>query len=206
MNVCLLKTDGGDASARQQVEHHAVLTFSDEEHAVEPGQSLAIGAKLQQLQLPEGTGEKVFPIIITEPGYYALFTEHGPDEFSAQLVDGFSQPQTALATHEYKPDHEHDEEVSSVGIVETSPVNPTKLNAWLSQLLQEKGPDIFRMKGVLLIQGESKRFVFQGVHMLFDGRPDRPWKPQETKQSKMIFIGRNLDREALTKGFRNCLA
>jgi G3E family GTPase len=67
-----------------------------------------------------------------------------------------------------------------------------------------KGPDIFRSKGVLSIDGSPDRFVFQGVHMLFDGRPDRPWAT-EPRHNSLIFIGRNLDRAALTEGFRACL-
>jgi G3E family GTPase len=61
------------------------------------------------------------------------------------------------------------------------------------------------MKGVLSIAGEDQRFVFQGVHMLFDGRPDRPWGEQ-ARSNTMIFIGRNLDRAELEEGFRSCLA
>ena len=60
------------------------------------------------------------------------------------------------------------------------------------------------MKGVLSVRGWDERFVFQGVHMLFDGRPDRLWGT-ELRQNKMIFIGRNLDRAALEEGFRACL-
>ena len=71
--------------------------------------------------------------------------------------------------------------------------------------MREKGQDIFRMKGVLSIAGVAERFVFQGVHMLFDGRPDRPWGDEE-RLNKLIFIGRNLDRVALEQGFRACLA
>jgi len=68
-----------------------------------------------------------------------------------------------------------------------------------------QGPDIFRMKGVLSIKGDSRRFVFQGVHMLFDGRPDREWG-SEPRHNSLIFIGRSLDRAALNEGFRQCLA
>ncbi len=60
------------------------------------------------------------------------------------------------------------------------------------------------MKGVLSVRGWNERFVFQGVHMLFDARPDRPWG-HEQRQNKMVFIGRNLDRSALEEGFRACL-
>jgi len=61
------------------------------------------------------------------------------------------------------------------------------------------------MKGVLAIKGDANRFVFQGVHMLFDGQPDRPWG-KTVRTNKLIFIGRNLNRVALTEGFRSCLA
>jgi G3E family GTPase len=102
--------------------------------------------------------------------------------------------------------HEHDDEVYSFAIVEDQPLDSDKLSAWVNELLQTKGPDIFRMKGILNLKDEPNRFVFQGVHMIFDGRPDRPWKPSETPRSEMVFIGRNLDEEAIRKGFRTCLA
>jgi G3E family GTPase len=60
------------------------------------------------------------------------------------------------------------------------------------------------MKGVLSIHGSPNRFIFQGVHMLFDGRPDRAWG-EEPRHNSLIFIGRNLDRQALQEGFRQCL-
>lgn len=53
------------------------------------------------------------------------------------------------------------------------------------------------MKGILNIKGQANRFVFQGVHMLFEGKPDRPWKDEQQRKSQLVFIGRNLDREAL---------
>ncbi len=101
--------------------------------------------------------------------------------------------------------HEHDETVGSVALVESGEINGQKLNTWLSDLLQTQGPDIFRMKGILNIQGQDQRFVFQGVHMLFDGRPDRLWKPDETRKNELVFIGRNLDAVQLKEDFRACL-
>ena len=89
--------------------------------------------------------------------------------------------------------HEHDDEVYSFAIVEEQPLDSDKLSAWVNDLLQTKGPDIFRMKGILNLKDEPNRFVFQGVHMIFDGRPDRHWKTSETHRSEMVFIGRNLD-------------
>ncbi|HEY9697602.1 MAG TPA: GTP-binding protein [Trichocoleus sp.] len=102
--------------------------------------------------------------------------------------------------------HEHDETVGSVAIAESGTLNFERLNTWMGELLRNQGPDIFRMKGILNIEGEDNRFVFQGVHMLFDGRADRPWKPNETRKNELVFIGRNLDEAQLKEGFRACLA
>jgi G3E family GTPase len=103
-------------------------------------------------------------------------------------------------------DHEHDDAIFSVGITIPGALDSAKLNDWLRELLMTQGPDIFRMKGVLNIKGDKRRFVFQGVHMQFDGRPDRPWRHDEERDNKLIFIGRNLDRTKLEEMFRNCLA
>jgi G3E family GTPase len=108
-----------------------------------------------------------------------------------------------VAERPFKPPHEHDEEVTSVGISVPGDLDMKKLNKWLSKLLQTQGPDIFRMKGVFSIGGQPDRYVFQGVHMLFDGRPDRPWGA-DPRKSEMVFIGRNLDRGALIKGVQAC--
>ncbi|MEO1523019.1 MAG: GTP-binding protein, partial [Cyanobacteria bacterium J06633_2] len=102
--------------------------------------------------------------------------------------------------------HEHDESVYSTAIVESGAVDMEKLDTWMSNLLETQGPDIFRMKGILNIDGEDQRFVFQGVHMIFDGRPDRPWKSDAERKNELVFIGRNLDEEKLREGFRACLA
>jgi G3E family GTPase len=102
--------------------------------------------------------------------------------------------------------HEHDESVYSVALVESGELDGEKLQHWMSRLLQTQGPDIFRMKGILNLAGEDHRFVFQGVHMLFDGTRDRPWKPGETRKNQLVFIGRNLDETKLREDFRACMA
>lgn len=101
--------------------------------------------------------------------------------------------------------HEHDETVGSIALVEAGELDGDKLNTWLGELLRTQGPDIFRMKGILNIAGETDRFVFQGVHMLFDGRADRPWKLDETRKNELVFIGRNLNEAQLREDFRACL-
>jgi len=102
-------------------------------------------------------------------------------------------------------EHQHDQSVTSVGIELPGEVHLEKINDWLGWLLGTKGTDIFRMKGVLAVQGDDRRFVFQGVHMLFDGLPDRPWRPDETRVNRLVFIGRDLDRAELTDRFAACL-
>jgi len=104
-----------------------------------------------------------------------------------------------------KHEHRHDEVVSSVGIVAPGEVDAKKLNRWLSELMQTRGPDLYRMKGVLAIRGEPRRYVFQGVHMQLDAGPDKPWGTAP-KVNKLVFIGRNLDRAALNEGFQKCLS
>jgi G3E family GTPase len=101
--------------------------------------------------------------------------------------------------------HEHDDTVKSVAIVEVGELDLPKVNAWISQLLREQGVDIFRMKGILNIKGINERFVFQGVHMLFDANRDRLWKPDEHRQNELVFIGRNLDSEKLKSDFLACM-
>lgn len=101
--------------------------------------------------------------------------------------------------------HEHDDSIFSFAIVESGEIDLEKLNNWLTELLQNQGQNILRMKGILNIAGESDRFVFQGVHMIFDGQPDRPWKSEEIRKNELVFIGRNLDVDQLRQDFLACL-
>jgi G3E family GTPase len=123
------------------------------------------------------------------------------NEFGAELR-GAGSPILPALEREFAPEHE----VTSVGISIPGDLDGEKFSRWLGDLLMNQGPGIFRMKGILSIAGEDRRFVFQGVHMLFDGRPDREWRPDEERGNSLIFIGRNLDREELNRGFELCLA
>lgn len=102
-------------------------------------------------------------------------------------------------------EHQHDDRVSSVGFNIAGEVDQSKLNEWIGWLLREKGVDIFRTKGVLAVQGMNEKFVFQAVHMAFSGSPQAAWAEGEQKVCKLTFIGKNLNREELTTGFKACL-
>ncbi len=108
--------------------------------------------------------------------------------------------------HHEHHDHHHDEAITSVALRIPGDLDESKLNDWIRELLMTQGPDLFRIKGILSIKGDPRRFVFQGVHMQLDGRLDRPWKPDETRQNTLVFIGRNLNRTQLDEDFRKCLA
>ena len=183
----------------------AMKLFSSPATSLPAGGILMPGHRFHKLLLDD-VAASTFTLRVAQPGHYALYTQHGPEEFAMAFThEGRSA--TPLVTREYSlPGHEHDQSVGSVGIEETRELDPKKLNAWLGDLLQSKGADIFRMKGILNVKGSADRFVFQGVHMLFEGKADRPWKPGELRRSQMIFIGRKLDREGLNAGFRRCLA
>ena len=100
--------------------------------------------------------------------------------------------------------HTHDDSVTSVSLTMDGEVDLDLVNDWLGMLLNDRWQDLFRMKGVLAIEGCDDRYVFQGVHALFEGMPDRLWEDGEPRNSKLVFIGKELDREELKAGFEAC--
>ena len=102
--------------------------------------------------------------------------------------------------------HYHDEDMQSVAITIDGDVDPARFMPWLNDLVQAEGINILRSKGILSFKGEPKRFVFQGVHMLLDGDVQRDWKPGETRNSRIVFIGRNLKEDEIRSGFLACAA
>jgi G3E family GTPase len=178
----------------------AVLAFSDWEKVVLPNEAIAPDGKLHRLTLKDGHGD--FRLKLREPGEYVLFTGH---DVPTHLHNAKGQLVKYGWDRTFRHVHAHDEAVTSVGISTAGTLDGKRLNDWISQLLATKGGDIYRMKGVLCVKGTNKRLVFQGVHMLFDAKFDREWKPDENRTNTLVFIGKNLDRAALTEGFRACL-
>ncbi|QCO19531.1 GTP-binding protein (plasmid) [Azospirillum brasilense] len=101
-------------------------------------------------------------------------------------------------------EHEHDAGIGCVAFCERGRLDPAAVDRWLNQLVQDKGRDLLRAKGVLDLDGQGRRFVFHGVHMTLDGRPGRSWKPGEERLNQLVFIGRDLDAERLLEGLRGC--
>ncbi len=107
--------------------------------------------------------------------------------------------------HEHH-DHVHDDDIKGVALTLDAPVNGAAVSRWLSELLAAQGPDILRAKGIVNVKGEDRRLVFQAVHMILEGDLQRPWRDDEARTSRMVFIGRNLDEAALRAGFEACAA
>ncbi|UVM02429.1 CobW family GTP-binding protein [Pseudomonas laurylsulfatiphila] len=103
------------------------------------------------------------------------------------------------------PDHDHDPSVSSVGIAVDGAVNLGDFHRWITKLRIEQANNLYRMKGVLAVADQDQRYVLQGVHSLVEFRASTSWG-NEPRSSKIVFIGRDLDRAALNQGFAACLA
>ena len=109
--------------------------------------------------------------------------------------------------HDHGHAHVHDlDDIKGVSLRLDTPVDGRKVTQWLNDLLAKQGPDILRAKGIIDVEGETKRLVFQAVHMILEGELQRDWKDGEERYSRMVFIGRNLDEADLRKGFEACAA
>lgn len=102
--------------------------------------------------------------------------------------------------------HHHSDEVRSMSFTIPGDVDPEKFMPWINDISQAQGPNILRSKGILAFKDEPRRFVFQGVHMILDGDLQRDWKADEARQSRLVFIGRDLNENELRKGFEACAA
>ncbi|MAR33209.1 MAG: cobalamin biosynthesis protein CobW [Porticoccaceae bacterium] len=205
MSLVVVMDQGvGDEALREGAEW-CVRRYAEPAKPIAPGVSIPLG-KHVDLQL-QSEGRKAFILEIDAPSNIGLFTQHTAEEFDIKLFNQDLKAETQLpveAERTWVAQHEHDDEVGSMAIEKDGDVNIDLMNAWLSKLLAEKGIDIFRMKGFISVAGESRRFVFQGVHMLFDAQRDKEWG-DTPRRNQLVFIGRNLDEEAMRRDFDACL-
>jgi G3E family GTPase len=108
--------------------------------------------------------------------------------------------------HHHGLKHYHDEDMQSMSLSTDKPLHPDKFFPWIQKLVAEDGPKILRCKGILNFKDDPDRFVFQGVHMILDGDHQRPWKDGEKRDSRMVFIGRELPEDKIRKGFESTVA
>ena len=183
----------------------SILLYSAAPATPGAGRGLVAGDSLYRIEVDPHRGAEV-SILIGKAGTYGLFTQHLPEEFDLVLARGDGRVMLPVEGHRYASPHEHDDTVGSVGLRLPGSLDPNRFERWVVELLRARGTDIFRMKGVLSLAGDAHRFVFQGVHMLFDGQKGRPWAAHEARESQLVLIGRDLDRRTLEEGLRACLA
>ncbi len=142
-------------------------------------------------------------------GMARIFRTKGSDIDVATLFDArvFDLDQKLKNSPDFfSGNHDHSPSISTVSLVEPGDLDGMKVSHWFRSLINELGPNIFRMKGILNLRGDPDQFVFQGVHVMFEGRPGRQWDKDETRLNRLVFIGRDLDGERIAKGFKGCLA
>ena len=198
LNITFFRVAAANSEALNKQIEPALRAFAETPIDVPCGGELEMGARLFRLDVGhEGAG---FTLAVNEPGIYAVFCEHVPAEFALRF-----EGRKALAERQFASHHHHDEEIISIGISDPRALNGRKLDEWLNYLMQSQGQDIFRMKGVLNLKDEDRRYVFHGVHMMFDGKFERPWG-STPRNNSLVFIGRKLDRQEIEAGFESCVA
>ena len=201
MTVCAWVAPNFDTSTVDAAAERVARLFADDAAVRHPGQLLPLSQPVE-LALHE-QGERRFPFSLTTPASLVVFTEHLPTEFAMTLVGSQGEVRSPEFERTWGAGHEHDDTVTSVGIVVEGNLSRGRFIEFISGLLQTKGQDIFRSKGILALEGEDDRFVFQGVHMLLDSDRGAPWG-SAVRESRLVFIGRHLDRAALIHGVHAC--
>jgi len=145
------------------------------------------------------------PQFLTEDDHHAQIRQngraghdHAGHEHDDECAPGCS--------HEHHDHHTpHDDEIAAFVFRSDKAFNPERLEEFLGGIVQVYGPDLLRYKGILYIKGINRRLLFQGVHMMMGAEPGKPWRSSEKPNTRMVFIGRKLPREVLTRGLEQCL-
>jgi G3E family GTPase len=124
----------------------------------------------------------------------------------AEVLDlGGVETAQRIAAHHHHHHHKHIADICTVCIVQPGELDGMKVSTWFRSLIAQSGADILRMKGILNLRGDPEQFLFQGVQMEFEGKPGRAWSAGEERLNRLVFIGRRLDAEKITSGFRGCI-
>ena len=201
MSLVVVPDQGTDDAALRESAEWCVRRYAEPAQDIRTEESIPVG-KHVNLQL-DFLGRKSFFLEVDSEVRLGLYAQHTAEEFDLQMTNAEGTAIKHEIERTWVAQHEHDDEVGSIAIEADGDVDSNRLNAWLGELLRERGVDIFRMKGFISLAGEPRRFVFQGVHMLFDGQPDRPWG-DAPRRNQLVFIGRNLDERSMRQGFEAC--
>lgn len=206
-----------DERIRSEFTLHGVVTVVDSkhiwnqiDHSVEAREQIAFAdlvllnktdlatpEELNQLEEKVGSLNRVAKIVRTrnsDVDLAAIF-----DMESAQVTPRIESPDPP-----HSGPHEHLRDISTVCLVESGELDGMKVSQWFRLIIGEFGPTILRMKGILSLRGDPDQFIFQGVHAVFEGKPGRPWGNEE-RVNRLVFIGRELDKNKITEGFHSCL-
>jgi G3E family GTPase len=210
-----------DDEVRRKTKLDAIIAVTDAKHvleqidrAPEAQEQLAFAdvVLLNKVDLVDESGLATVERRIRKINPYA--TIHRTERCSLELtqilgrdafnLDRILEVEPGFLTEEHA--HEHDDEIASLSLVADEPMDPARFVSWIQDTTQRYGTDILRMKGIIAMADDDRRFVVQGVHMLIEGGSQRAWKKNEAPQSRLVFIGRELPVDLLKQGFEACRA
>ena len=203
LKLALLPVPASGEDALKSAADKGIRAFANVAEDRMPGS--AIEPSMTPWRLDLHGAHAHFPVRIAAPGHYVLLSEHAPEEFHLTLKSADGKTLRPVLAKYFEEGHSHDEAVTSVGIQCEGQVDSSLFSGWISAVLSMQGNDIYRSKGILNVAGRDRRYVFQGVHMVMDGRETTPWLAGESRDNTLVFIGKNLDRAKLNEGFKACL-
>ncbi len=108
--------------------------------------------------------------------------------------------------HKHSANPKHDAAITSLSLKTDKPLSVSKFQEWVSSVAQTMGPQLLRYKGIIALAGHEQRLVLHGVHMMLESNLQQPWRQDEPRSSRIVFIGRGIDKDTLEKGFLACVA
>ncbi len=213
----VLQTFFFDAELRDRMELDAVVTMVDAAHAArhleesrECAEQIAFAdvIVLNKVDLVEDTAELEARVASINPRARRLRAVRADVDLGEILGVRAFDLDAALDVDPQlmeRDGHSHSP-IAAHGVRLGEPLDGPAFDAWLMALLQERGPDVFRYKGVLSFAGARERVLLQGVHMMAEHRAGRPWEDGAERATELVFIGRDLDARQLEAGLRACAA
>jgi len=199
--LCVIPVPAWNDSEITTVTHRANILFCAKPQALDSGDEIPLNT-LNLISVPEGH-KSLYSIKPIFGKRHILFLEHEAKELSLHLSH-YEKEIIPEWTKKFHRMHHHSSGITSVSMTSRDPLDLECFKDWMTQLLRAHGENIYRSKGILYFTEEKSRYVFQGVHTIFDCVEDRPWN-QQIPESRFVFIGKNLDRRLILGGFEACL-